>query len=89
MVSILNPLNAMVIILNSVGCVFNDETGKVCPIYQDGSYDANDEVNGMLLSECDEEWFEALDKEDAKVVGFYLWFLYKHGAIFNGLPNRY
>jgi hypothetical protein len=78
----------MVIILNSVGCVFNDETEKVHPIYQDGSYDANDNVNGMLLSECDEEWFEALDEADTKVVAFYLWLLYKRGAIFNVLNDK-
>jgi hypothetical protein len=79
----------MVIILNSVGSVFNDETGIVYPMFQDGTYNANDEVNGTVLQECDEEWFDALDEADRKVVVFYMWLLYKHGTIFNGLPNRY
>jgi hypothetical protein len=78
----------MIIVLNSVGCLLNDETGMVYPMTHDGTYDADNAV-GTVLQECDEEWFDALNEADRNVVVFYMWLLYKHGTIFNGLPNRY
>ena len=79
----------MIVILNSVGCVLNDETGMVFPLFNDGTFDVSDDATAVHLSDCNEEFFENLDADDSKVVAFYLWFLYKRGTLFKGLPNPY
>lgn len=47
--------------LESVGCVFNTENNMVYPILKDGTYDME---NGILITECCDEWEESLSIED-------------------------
>jgi hypothetical protein len=72
----------MIVLLNSVGSVLCDVQKKIFPRYADGTFDINDDVNGVLLHEADREWYESLDDDDKKVVNFYLFFYYN-------LPHLY
>jgi hypothetical protein len=55
-----------IIVLESVGAVLTN--GFVYPQYESGQYD---KANGVLLINCDLEWFDFLSNEEFTIVQEY------------------
>ena len=53
------------IVLESVGCYFNDETITVYPILVDGGWYTNE---GVDVADCSDEWWSRLSEGDLEIV---------------------
>ena len=68
----------MKIELKSVGCMFDDQTMLVYPMFSDMGQQmygkVYDDTNPTHLNDCSDEWYENLDDHDTLVVNEFVLF---------------